>query len=187
MKKIFLILLISLSLHKTYAQSDRSNIVKIGFNGFAWEHVLNSNSSIEFLVPIGYASASSSASINGVVQASETSSLFASGLGLGYRFYFPGLKNAPRGIYISPSAELLFGTLKNSFSDGTSDQSSFHAVVAKGVFGYQWVWGSGLSLDLNGGIGYYSYGYQSGTNLTNSNIGANGVTLTGNLALGYAF
>ena len=72
------------------------------------------------------------------------------------RAYLSGRKyNAPRGWFLSPNIH--YGHAKNS-----ETKDSGNIIAASFGTGYQWVWESGLTLDLGIGLGYISvFGFES--------------------------
>jgi Protein of unknown function (DUF3575) len=73
------------------------------------------------------------------------------------------------GNFVSGSSETNFGSLK---------------IGAKG--GYQWIWDSGFTLDLNLGVAYNSFSYDSSDGAF-STLKASGVLPNFGFGLGYAF
>ncbi len=188
MKKFLLsILFFSLALH-LMAQSDRPNILKLSTNGLEYEHAFSQHSSFAIDLPIIYLAGTNSSSYIGggqTIFSSSNETLFGIGLGAQYRYYLENNKNAPRGFYISPGASAVFGSDNQTFSDGTSQKNNFNFFVARAVFGHQWVWEGGFSLDLNLGYAYRHFNYN---NYNNSGIGgASGLGIAGAFGLGWAF
>lgn len=130
-----------------------------------YEKVLTENSS--FLVNLNY--------LNRDFLGVKTKSF---GAGIGYRHYLQHDKLAPIGFYLSPEA---------SYSNFSIDQdvinaSSFGVGV---VGGYQWVWSSGFSLDLNIGA---QYAFSNNTNVNNVNLGSfNGIVPKLGVNIGWGF
>ena len=81
-----------------------------------------------------------------------------SGFGIrgGYQFFLTSrTKSAPEGFYIGP--QISFNSLKETNTDVSVTAFGIGALI-----GYQWVWNSGLCLDL--GIGpVYQFASESGT------------------------
>ena len=106
------------------------------------------------------------------------------GFGAEYRFYLSNTKAAPAGFYAAPGAGFSTGKIKE---DGTSDQAKFTSFGGKAIIVNQWIWGSGFTLDLNGGISYQSFSYKDNQNSIFSGLKGSGIFPTLGLALGYAF
>ncbi len=106
------------------------------------------------------------------------SSIGVSGLGgdVAYRFYFSKNNDAPEGIYAAP----LVGVNSLTYKDDSNNETAlFISLGAKA--GYQWIFDSGLALDL-----YFGYGkYISGGFDDYSGFSA-GRPILG-VAVGYAF
>ena len=109
-----------------------------------------------------------------------------------YRFYF---NEALRGFYAGGQAGYSSGKVEvgNSYSfdeNGNATSSTSETkfgsfkVGAKG--GYQWIWGSGFSLDLNLGLAYNNFNYKDSDSST-STLKASGVLPNFGFGLGYAF
>lgn len=88
-----------------------------------------------------------------------------------YRFYFSRTSNAPHGLFIAPIIEI--GSISsNVYASSTSfDPTTKKSLLVSAGFrgGYQWVFSSGVTLDLFTG---YSHYYLENSNL-NSNSGSN--------------
>jgi hypothetical protein len=164
-KTILIIALVFLGLNSIKAQ-DVKGIIKVNPLGFAvgflnatYEKPLNEKNS--FAIGANYY---------------NYSSVKISGLGLSgeYRFYFSNNSTAPEGLFGAPIVNL--SSLSYDGTNGTETVFSFGAGV-KG--GYQWVWDSGVALDL-----YFGYGFRSAQFDTYNYTG--GYPILG-LAIGYAF
>lgn len=173
MRKLFLLAVATFSFAMANAQQ---NIVKVNplglvFGNFnaAYEHALNESSSIE--VGANYF---------------NWKNLDLSGYGAeaAYRFYFSKNNDAPEGIYAAPflSANGLtykYTDLDDEGNDVEKKESAFG--VGGGVkAGYQWIFDSGLSLDLFFGYGYTSvkfkdadYNYSGGMPRLGLSLGYN--------------
>lgn len=79
------------------------------------------------------------------------------GLGAEYRFYISKNHVAPEGMYVAPGAGFSFGQAKYEDDHDKTKTTGFNI---KGVLGYQWIWESGFTLDLNGGIQYTSFSFR---------------------------
>jgi len=90
------------------------------------------------------------------------SNLDISGIGadLGYRFYFSNNTTAPEGLFAGPVLSL--GSYSYDYStyngegDYTTEKQSVFSIGGGVKAGYQWVWDSGVALDL-----YFGYGYRA--------------------------
>jgi hypothetical protein len=96
-----------------------------------------------------------------------------------YQFFLTSrTKTAPEGFYIGP--QVSYNSLKERITEGES-QASVSAFGVGAMLGYQWVWNSGLCLDL--GIGpIYQFASESETGTSYEGFLPN-VTI----ALGYNF
>ncbi len=111
---------------------------------------------------------------------------------LQYRYYF---KESLRGVYAGGQVGYSSGKVKleNNYSfdtngnlvSGTSE-TNFGAFKVGAKGGYQWVWSSGFSLDLNLGIAYNNFSYKS-SDASFSTLKASGVLPNFGFGLGYAF
>jgi Protein of unknown function (DUF3575) len=158
--------------------SEPQNVVKINPIGFifgsgsiAYERALSAKSSILVAPTFG------AFSFGGFKYTSF-------GLGAEYRFYLSNTKNAPTGLYAAPGVSFTTGKIKE---DGFSTEAKFTSIGAKGVFGHQWIWNSGFTLDLNGGISYQSFTYKDTENSVFSGLKASGILPNIGIAVGYAF
>ena len=151
------------------------NVVKVnplgllfGLANVSYEYVLSEKSSVQGNIQFGGRSSG------------NIKTTFA-GAGVDYKFYLSHTKTAPKGFYASPGVGFYALTVK----DGTSKYTG-SGLLIKGVVGNQWVWESGFSLDLFGGINYLAGNKVSGTG------GVTYDTFSGTLpalgvSLGYAF
>ena len=167
MKKIILIFAIALFGLNSMKAQDVKGIIKVNPIGFAfgifnvnYEKPLNEKNS--FAIGANYY---------------NYGSVGVSGFGLSgeYRFYFSKNTTAPEGLFGAPIVNLSSLSYDNG-SNGTETAFSFGGGV-KG--GYQWVWDSGVALDL-----YFGYGFRS-ANFDSYNY-TGGYPILG-LAIGYAF
>ncbi len=166
MKKGLLLLLIAMMSVSTIKAQDVNGIIKVNPIGFAfgifnatYEKPLNDKNS--FAVGASFF---------------NWGSVHVSGFGLSgeYRFYFSNNTTAPEGLFGAPVLNL------NSYSySGGSQTESVFAVGGGVKGGYQWVWDSGVALDL-----YFGYGYRGAKFDTYDYSG--GYPILG-LAVGYAF
>jgi hypothetical protein len=109
-----------------------------------------------------------------------------------YRYYF---NEALKGFYAGGQAGYSSGKVElgNSFSfdeDGnsstTTDETKFGSFKVGAKGGYQWIWDSGFSLDLNLGLAYNNFNYKDSDSST-STLKASGVLPNFGFGLGYAF
>lgn len=177
MKKFSLLAILSIAFALNGFSQEVKNVVKInplgaifGSANLAYERAVTEKSSIVIAPSFGFLS-------------SAGFKYTTYGLGAEYRFYFSKEKAAPAGFYGAPGVGYSFGQAKSTESDGT-EKTSVSGVNVKGIVGYQWIWNSGFSLDLNGGIQYVNFKFSdsdfSGTPLS-------GILPTLGFSLGYAF
>ena len=95
-----------------------------------------------------------------------------------YRYYFT---EALRGFYAGSQLGYSAGKVKLS----SSNKIDFGALEIGGKGGYQWVWGSGFSLDLNLGIAHNNFYYEDSSSTIP--LKAKGFLPNFGFALGYAF
>ncbi len=108
------------------------------------------------------------------------------GLGAEYRFYLSKTKTAPAGLFVAPGAGYTGGSVKVDDGQGGTSKTNFSAYYIKGILGHQWIWDSGFTLDLNGGIQYIGFSYKDdGSNF--STLKASGILPVIGLSIGYAF
>jgi len=100
-----------------------------------------------------------------------------------YRFYFSNNSSAPEGLFAAPvlSVSSLSYDSKRFNEDGVlvSNKESVFSFGGGVKGGYQWVWDSGVALDL-----YFGYGYRA-AKFENYDY-SGGYPMLG-LAIGYAF
>ena len=176
MRKLLIVLAISLFSFSAVRAQDVSGIIKVNPLGMAfgvfnatYEKPLNEKSSVT--VGASYF---------------NWSALRISGMGgrLGYRFYLGNNTTSPEGLFVSPVLDL------NSYSYSYRDEDpntgewitrkeSVFSVGGGVQGGYQWVWDSGVALDL-----FFGYGYRAAKFESYDYSG--GYPMLG-LAVGYAF
>ncbi len=109
-----------------------------------------------------------------------------------YRYYFD---EALRGFYAGGQAGYSSGKVKlgSAFSFNEEDElvsstneTNFGSLKIGAKGGYQWIWDSGFSLDLNLGIAYNNFNYKN-SDSSFSTLKASGVLPNFGFALGYAF
>lgn len=107
-----------------------------------------------------------------------------------YRYYF---NEALQGWYGTGVLSYGGGKVEGrsySYYDGETSTTS---EVKYGVFGfgaragYQWIWNSGFTLDLNAGINYASFDYKSKADNQQAALKGNGILPAIGIALGYSF
>jgi len=174
MKKILFVLVLGAIMLNANAQ-DRVNVIKINPLGLLFG---SANASYERAL-----TAKTALQINASITSLSVLSTKYSGFGLGadYKLYWSPSKDAPRGMYVAPG--LSFSSI--TVDDGSGDKGTGSIFALKGVIGHQWVWNSGFSLDLNGGIAYYLNG--DITVNGNSYSQFTGIMPALGLSLGYAW
>lgn len=136
-----------------------------GSDMFTYERAVSEHSTI------GVGAGFSSYKITDVTYNSVAGSVF-------YRYYF---SEVLKRWYANAGISYYSG--KTTY-DGSKDKYGSFGI--NGKMGYQWVWESGFTLDLNGGLVYRSYNYDNGA--TDSNIfKASGVGPAFGFALGYTW
>jgi hypothetical protein len=108
-----------------------------------------------------------------------------------YRYYF---KEALKGFYAGGQAGYssgkvtldTFGFDQNFNLVSTTDETKFGSLKVGAKGGYQWVWSSGFSLDLNIGVAYNNFSYKN-SDASFSTLKASGVLPNFGFALGYDF
>ncbi|WP_299884099.1 DUF3575 domain-containing protein [uncultured Lacinutrix sp.] len=97
---------------------------------------------------------------------------------LQFRYY---LKESLKGFYGGA-----LGTYATGDTAFVGVKEKFNSFGAGAILGYQWIWGSGFSLDINAGAEYISINYKnkSAVNLARKD---NGIIPVLGISLGYAF
>jgi hypothetical protein len=144
MKKILVVLVLGVMMLNANAQT---NVIKFNPLGLAFGYV---NLSYEKTL-----STKAALQINASLTSLDLLGTKYSGIGIGvdYRLYLSPTKEAPRGMYFAPGLSFSSLTVENGSDKGTGS-----VFALKGVLGHQWVWKSGFSLDLYGGVSYYLNG-----------------------------
>ncbi len=175
MRKLLVVLAISLFSFSAVKAQDVSGVIKVNPLGMAFG-VFNAT----YEKPM-----SESSSLTVGASFFSWKNLNISGIGgrLGYRLYFSNSSTAPEGLFVSPVLDL------NSYSydyytyndDGSTkiEKQSVFSVGGGVQGGYQWVWDSGVALDL-----FFGYGYRA-AKFENYDY-SGGYPMLG-LAVGYAF
>lgn len=184
MKKFFLVGALALC----GAMSAQKNSVKAnpfallgGSDLVSYERAIGGNSTVGVGAGIG------GFKLGGVKYSQAGGSVF-------YRYYFG---EALKGWYGHGGVSYSGGKVKtenegisfdinaNSISaNKSSEEVKFGAFGAQVKAGYQWVWNSGFTLDLNAGIGYTSFNYD---NSETTGLKGNGILPALGVALGYSF
>ncbi len=162
--------------------TNHRNIIKLNLNTdfdddfgvplmFSWETKTNKNQSLQVgLAPRYY----------------KENNYKRSGIGVNgeYRFYISRNKSGIAGVYAGPF--LSYNTYK--VTDTYNNNYSYRSDDFRGgfLFGHQWVYLSGFTLDLNLGLGFVS---SSSNNNNNNNFFDDRSGLLGrfNVGIGYAF
>jgi hypothetical protein len=147
-----------------------------GTDMISFEHKLGGNSSILFGAGIGGFKI-------GDAKYSNMGAEFQ------YRYYF---NEALKGLYAGgqvgySSGKVTINTQSYFYPyNSITNETNFGSFKLGGKGGYQWVWDSGFSLDLNVGIAYNNFSYKN-SDPTFSTLKASGVLPNFGFALGYAF
>jgi len=107
---------------------------------------------------------------------------------LSYRFYFSRTSHAPEGLFIAPIMEVGNITVKSytNSSSFTQEKETVFLIGAGFRGGYQWVFKSGVSLDLF--AGYSTYFFENSNNNNFGNSSDNSLALpVGGIRIGYNF
>lgn len=122
------------------------------------------------------------------------------GGGLQGRYYF---NEALRGFYGAVSADYLSGKVEIDYNGfgfnwdtmeseaGSKQEINFSGFGGGLRAGYQWIFDSGFTLDVNAGASYRTYNYDwkdsSQEAMYEGSLKANGVLPTGSVGIGYSF
>lgn len=101
------------------------------------------------------------------------------GGGAEYRYYFS--EDPLEGWYLGAAAGYQVGKL-----DFTGTEFKYNAISVGAIGGRQWVWNSGILIDLGLTCGYVNIGYEDNIGNT-TGLKASGVGVGGRFAIGYAF
>ena len=180
MRKLFLLAFIATAfVTKGFAQDEYQNVVKLnplgalfGSANLAYERALSEKSSVVIAPSFG-------------MLKSGGFKYTTFGLGAEYRFYFSKEKEAPMGFYAAPGVGFSFGQAKidDIYGDGEDSKTNITAINAKGVIGYQWIFGSGFTVDLNGGLQYVKFKFKS----DGFGIPLSGILPAVGASIGYSF
>nr|WP_314499265.1 DUF3575 domain-containing protein [uncultured Chryseobacterium sp.] len=101
-----------------------------------------------------------------------------------YRYY---TKEALRGLYFSGSAG--FGGGRTKYNANKKEmKDSYSAFDLSALIGYQWLFKSGFTIDVNGGVSYLSLDYKEDHQMPKpNNAKANAVLPNLGVGLGYSF
>ena len=176
-----------------------TNIVKIGTNTFfdgdefpfnvSWETKVANRQSLQI-------------SLSPRLNKNDYQNTRGLALSLAYRKYISKGREGLQGLYFSPVVK--YGVLKDKqrytdyiYTGPTTpptiiEKTNNYKVNSLNVgflFGKQWVYKSGFSLDISGGIGFYNNKYDGNNNYYyyRSNQTEYGITPNLNLSVGYAF
>lgn len=183
MKKLMSLLALVTILSICAKAQDQKNVIKanplgllFGSANLSYERALTEKSSIAVSPSFG------SYKLGGFKYSSV-------GLGAEYRFYLSSSKNAPEGVYVSPAISYTSGKVsyEDAFFGTAVSDAKFGGLQVKGVFGKQWIWDSGFTIDLNGGISYINFSYTDNSNTAFSGLKGSGVLPTLAFGIGYAF
>jgi Protein of unknown function (DUF3575) len=188
MKKVIVSLVAVIATVGAFAQKGGSeggpqNVIKVnplglifGAANVAYERALNEKSSIVIAPSFG-----------GFKLGGFKYSQF--GLGAEYRFYLSKTKTAPEGFYAAPGLGFTTGKTKveDFFGSGSEPEAKFTSFGGKVVIGNQWIFNSGFTIDLNGGISYQSFSYKDNENTLFTGLKGNGIFPSLAFSIGYAF
>ena len=170
MKKAGILLVLSLAYFSVGAQQNSIKLNPIGIIGGSalgsYEMALGKTTSLS--IGMNY--------LNYKVDGDDYKSI---GGEIQYRFYF---KELLKGLYLAPVV---------SFSDGkhttaSKDKIKFTALGAGGVFGYQWIWESGFTLDVNVGMDYRNFNYKGAKDLS-MDLESDMISAIFGIGIGYSF
>lgn len=74
-----------------------------------------------------------------------------------YRYY---TKQAFQGLFFSGSLGVAGGRAKYTLDKSNTLKDKYTTFYVSGLIGYQWVWKSGFTLDLHGGVTYLTLNYK---------------------------
>ena len=203
--KSFLLLLSVIFCSVSFAQNGKkmntnhTNILKIGTNTFfagdefpfnvSWETKVANRQSIQI-------------SLSPRLYKNDFENTSGVALSLAYRKYISKGREGLQGLYFSPVVK--YGVLKDRqrYTDYLYTGPSTPPIITEKInnykvkslnvgilFGKQWVYKSGFSLDISGGIGFYNNKYD-GYNTSyyyRNNQSEYGITPNLNISVGYAF
>jgi hypothetical protein len=181
-----------------HQSNDHKQIIKLGVNTFfdtdefpfsiSWERKIAANESFQIGVLPRFSS----------YDGQKTS---GAGINFAYRKYISKNRSGRSGLFISPIVKVGYLKENNGYTytingnpsqlvrvDYNSKRNQYSAGV---VFGHSWVYKSGFSFELSGGMGYYKTSNSSdelsnGT-LYNRKYTESGILPQVQLGLGYAF
>lgn len=108
------------------------------------------------------------------------------GLGAEYRFYLSKSQTIPEGFYAGPGASFTSGKVSFEDEENEKEKIKFSSFGVRAMAGHQWIFNSGFTIDLNGGLGWQKFGYKD-NNESFQGLKANGVFPSLGFSLGYAF
>jgi len=180
MKKMFFVVAFAAASFAAKAQDAPTNVVKLnplglifGSANLAYEKALNEKSSFLIAPQFG------GFKLGGVKYSSF-------GLGAEYRFFLSNTKSAPEGFYAGPGLAFNSGKVKyEGFEDG-DEKVKFSSFGGKVIIGNQWIFDSGFTIDLNGGISFQKFSYKDGEE-DSFGLKGSGVLPALGFSIGYAF
>jgi hypothetical protein len=180
MKKMFFVIALAATSFAVKAQDAPTNVVKLnplglifGSANVAYEKALNEKSSFLIAPQFG------GFKLGGVKYSSF-------GLGAEYRLYLSNSKSAPEGFYAGPGLAFTSGKVKYEGFEEGDEKIKFSSFGGKVILGNQWIFDSGFTIDLNGGISYQKFSYKDGKE-DGFGLKASGVLPALGFSIGYAF
>ena len=204
--KSFLLLLSVIFCAVSFAQNGKkmntthTNVVKIGTNTFfegdefpfnvSWETKVHNRQSLQI-------------SLSPRLNKNDYENTKGLALSLAYRKYISKGREGLQGLYFSPIIK--YGVLKDRqrFTDYFYTGPTTPPIITEKtnnykakslnvgfLFGKQWVYKSGFSLDISGGIGYYNNKYEGDYRFNfyyRNNQSEYGITPNLNISVGFAF
>lgn len=177
MKKLFVV---SLGILSIAASAQQKNSIKVnpvslivggGNDLVTYERVITDHSSIG--VSAGYAE----------FKIDNNRYNYTSG-NIFYRYY---TKEALKGLYFSGKTGFGGGRTKYT-SDNKNMRDTYTAFTIGALVGYQWVFNSGFTIDVNGGASYLNLKYKGDTKIPKPNeVKADAFLPTLGVGLGYSF
>lgn len=179
---------------------NHTQILKLGVNthftpdefpfSISWEKKIGSNESIQ----LGFLPR---------VQTNNDDKTTGIGFNIGYRKYISKNRTGINGLFISPIAKIGFlkqhDVYTSYFYNGTNPPQYYTTATKKNinqfsagfVFGHNWVFKSGFSFEVSGGMAYFT-SVNKGTNINNNittsfNYKETGIRPQALLNFGYAF
>ncbi len=142
MKKIIFLFIGAALILSTAKAQDTSGIIKVNPIGLAFGNI-----NVAYEMPL---SEKNSLQFGANMWNFRLLGITGFGLSAEYRFYFSKTTSAPEGLFVAPIG--LLNSWSYQSSDSTTETSIGFGGGVKG--GYQWVWDSGIALDLFAGYAY---------------------------------